>query len=169
MIDEDGYRLNVAMILSNAEGKVLIAKRSGMNAWQFPQGGLLPNETPDQALFRELKEEIGLTETDVKILGFTKDWLRYRLPKRYIRTHSLPLCIGQKQKWYMLKLLTEENKISLLHCNPPEFEAWRWVDYWYPLKEVVSFKKDVYRQALLELSPLLKKASNKPKDEESKV
>lgn len=156
VIDEDGFRLNVAMVLSNVEGKVLIAKRAGMNAWQFPQGGLQQHETPKQALFRELREEIGLLEKDVQILGSTEDWLQYRLPKRYIRSHSFPLCIGQKQKWYMLRLISEESKISLVHCTPPEFEAWRWVDYWYPLKEVVSFKKDVYRKALKELAPLLR-------------
>ena len=155
MIDSDGYRPNVGIILCNAEGRLLWARRVGQDAWQFPQGGIKSNEQPLDALYRELHEEVGLEQSDVEVIGSTRGWLRYRLPKRYLRRDSTPLCIGQKQLWYLLRLVGDEDNVRLDLCEQPEFDGWRWVDYWYPLKEVVSFKRDVYRCALRELEPLL--------------
>ena len=155
MIDRDGFRANVGIILSNAEGHLLWARRIGQNAWQFPQGGIQKDENPEQAMYRELHEEVGLTPGDVEIVGFTRGWLRYRLPRRYIRRHRLPLCIGQKQVWFMLRLVGPECHVCLDLNAKPEFEEWRWVDYWQPLKEVVPFKRRVYGCALRELAPLV--------------
>ena len=155
VIDEDGYRPNVGIILANREGQVLWARRVGQNAWQFPQGGIAENETPEDALYRELREEIGLQNQDVEIVGCTSGWLRYRLPKRFLRYRSRPLCIGQKQKWFLLMLTGNEDQVSFAYGNPPEFDDWRWVNYWYPLNQVVSFKREVYRKALNELAPSL--------------
>lgn len=155
VIDAQGFRLNVGIILANHDGKLFWGRRLGMNAWQFPQGGIKNHESPEQALFRELSEEVGLEFSDVEILGSTRDWLRYRLPQRFIRTNCKPLCIGQKQKWFMLRLKAADNKVSLFSSASPEFDDWRWVHYWHPLKEVVSFKKEVYRKALKELAPLV--------------
>lgn len=155
MIDPDGFRPNVGIILSNRDGHVLWARRIGQEAWQFPQGGINPDETPEEALYRELGEEIGLGPEQVEIVGATKGWLRYRLPKRLVRHNSRPVCVGQKQVWYMLRLLADEQAVRLDGSERPEFDSWRWVDYWYPLDEVVSFKRKVYRRALEELAPLL--------------
>lgn len=155
MIDEDGFRPNVGIILANREGQVLWARRVGQDAWQFPQGGIAENESPEDALFRELHEEIGLQVNDVEIVGCTQGWLRYRLPKRFMRYRSRPLCIGQKQKWFLLMLTGSESQVSFAYGNPPEFDDWRWVSYWYPLNQVVSFKREVYRKALNELAPSL--------------
>ncbi|NOX08678.1 MAG: RNA pyrophosphohydrolase [Gammaproteobacteria bacterium] len=155
MIDEEGYRPNVGIILSNAEGRVLWARRIGQDAWQFPQGGIKQGESAEQALYRELFEEVGLRPKHVEIIGSTDGWLRYRLPERYIRWNSQPLCIGQKQVWFMLRLTGEEQDICLTHADTPEFDHWRWVDYWYPLDEVVSFKRDVYKDALKALEHLI--------------
>lgn len=155
MIDSDGYRPNVGIILCNAEGRLLWARRIGQDAWQFPQGGIKAHEQPLDALYRELWEEVGLQQSDVEVIGSTRRWLRYRLPKRYLRRDSTPMCIGQKQMWYLLRLVADEASVRLDLCDQPEFDGWRWVDYWYPLKEVVSFKRDVYRCALRELEPLL--------------
>ncbi|MDX1318807.1 MAG: RNA pyrophosphohydrolase [Oceanospirillum sp.] len=152
MIDADGYRPNVGIILTNQYGQLLWARRVGQDAWQFPQGGIKEHETPEEALYRELKEEIGLEADDVHILGRTRGWLRYRLPRKMIRRHSKPLCVGQKQKWYLLQLRCGENSICVDHTPSPEFDRWRWVSYWYPLGQVVSFKREVYRRALKELS-----------------
>lgn len=154
MIDSDGFRANVGIILGNARGSVLWAKRVGQDAWQFPQGGLLEGETAEQALFRELEEEVGLRRDHVKIVGCTRRWLHYRLPKRYIRRNSHPVCIGQKQKYFMLQLLAPESYVRLDMTDKPEFDGWRWVDYWRPAREVVFFKRGVYLRALRELSPL---------------
>ena len=155
MIDNDGFRPNVGIILANDLGQVLWAKRINQDAWQFPQGGIQGRESPEEALYRELQEEVGLAETDVKILACTKGWLRYRLPQRLVRTHSKPLCIGQKQKWFLLRLTSDERNVRVDLNHKPEFEGWRWVSYWYPLNQVVSFKREVYRKAMRELAPRL--------------
>ena len=155
MIDSDGFRPNVGIILANSQGQVLWARRIGQSSWQFPQGGINEGETPEQAMYREVQEEIGLTENDIEIVAVTRGWLRYRLPKRMIRHHSLPVCIGQKQKWYLLKIISDDTAININATNTPEFDGWRWVSYWYPLGQVISFKREVYRKAMKELSPKL--------------
>ncbi|MCP4074837.1 MAG: RNA pyrophosphohydrolase [Gammaproteobacteria bacterium] len=152
MIDSDGYRANVGIILSNQHGQLLWAQRMGQDAWQFPQGGVNPEETAEQAMYRELWEEVGLNNDDVELIGSTSSWLRYKLPKRMVRRHSQPVCIGQKQKWYLLRLAAEESSVNLQATDSPEFEGWKWVDYWYPVDQVVYFKKRVYRCALQQLS-----------------
>ena len=153
MIDSEGFRANVGIILANSRGDLLWARRFGQDGWQFPQGGIQQGETPEQALFRELEEEIGLTQKDVEIVGCTRGWLRYKLPQRLLRKDSRPLCIGQKQKWFLLKMLAEDSDVTVDHGHKPEFDSWRWVSYWYPLGQVITFKRDVYRRALKELSP----------------
>ncbi len=155
MIDSEGYRPNVGIILSNAEGRLFWARRIGQNAWQFPQGGIAAKESPEEALFRELAEEVGLQPEHVDILASTKGWLRYRLPPNLIRRGSRPLCIGQKQVWFLLRLVGGEEHVRLDFSDVPEFDQWRWVDYWHPLREVVSFKRKVYRCALEQFAPLL--------------
>lgn len=157
MIDKQGYRPNIGIIICNDAGQVLWAKRVHQNAWQFPQGGMDENERPEQALFRELEEEVGLKQHQVKILGRTKHWLRYRLPKHMQRKNQKHVCIGQKQIWYLLKLLDSDDSINLNNMKKPEFDGWQWVSYWFPLSEVIAFKRDVYRRAMLELSPYMAK------------
>jgi len=158
VIDSDGFRPNVGIILANSLGQVLWAKRIGQDAWQFPQGGINDDETPEEAMYRELQEEVGLTRDDVEILAVTRGWLRYRLPKRMIRRHSLPVCVGQKQKWFLLRMLKDDDAVCFNHTETPEFDGWRWVSYWYPLGQVVAFKREVYRKAMRELSPKLTRA-----------
>ena len=75
-IDSDGFRANVGIILSNDDGQLLHAGRIGGRGWQFPQGGMQKGENAEDAMYRELHEEIGLREDDVEILGATSDWLR---------------------------------------------------------------------------------------------
>ncbi|MFQ5470593.1 MAG: RNA pyrophosphohydrolase [Gammaproteobacteria bacterium] len=153
MIDLDGYRANVGIILSNETGKLLWARRIGQDAWQFPQGGIQKDETPEQAMYRELREEVGLDSSQVIIIARTRDWLRYKIPKRLIRRHSKPLCIGQKQIWFMLHLTGSEEQVRLDCSDQPEFDVWRWIDYWEPLDEIVAFKRQVYKRALEEFAP----------------
>jgi len=151
VIDSDGYRANVGIILSNQEGQLLWAQRMGQDAWQFPQGGVSEGETAEQAMYRELWEEIGLVTEDVEIIASTNSWLRYKLPKRMVRRYSQPICIGQKQKWFLLRLDSDESRVNLQATDKPEFEGWKWVDYWHPVDNVVYFKKRVYRCALQQL------------------
>ena len=155
VIDADGFRIGVGIIVANQFGKVLWARRIGQHAWQFPQGGMQDDETPEQALFRELYEELGLEDSDVKLLGCTKNWLYYWLPPHLRRVHVQPLCIGQKQKWFLLGLTGDSEKIRFDVTRSPEFDRWRWAPYWYPIRQVITFKRHVYRRALEELSTLL--------------
>ena len=159
MIDTDGYRANVGIMLSNHAGRLLWARRIGQEAWQFPQGGIHASETPTEAMHRELHEEIGLEISDIEIIGHTRSWLRYRLPEKLIRRGSDPLCIGQKQVWFLLRLMCDESHVRLNLTDKPEFDSWRWVNYWHPLREVVPFKRRVYQRALHELAPLLQNNS----------
>jgi len=145
----------VGIILSNGEGRLFWGKRSGMNAWQFPQGGIKRNESIEKAMYRELQEETGLESNHVKVIGITNKWLRYKLPRRYVRYNSPPVCIGQKQKWYLLKLLVDESKVDLERSQTPEFDNWCWIDFWEPVSKVVGFKRQVYRMALGYFEPIL--------------
>jgi putative (di)nucleoside polyphosphate hydrolase len=155
VIDKAGYRYGVGIILVNENRQVFFAKRIGMPAWQFPQGGMKEEETPDEAMYRELKEEVGLNPEDVTILASTRRWLRYKLPSRLVRHYAKPLCIGQKQKWYLLKLARNEVTIDLQANGDPEFDSWAWVSYWYPLRQVVAFKRRVYMMALKEFAKIV--------------
>ena len=155
MIDNEGFRHGVGIILVNAKRQVFLAKRIGKLAWQFPQGGIKEEESPEEAMFRELKEEIGLEANDVKVLTSTRRWLRYRLPSRLVRHHSHPVCIGQKQKWFLLQLINKDARFNLTATESPEFDSWAWVSYWYPLTQVVAFKRRVYNMAMKEFARIV--------------
>ncbi|ABN74977.1 RNA pyrophosphohydrolase [Actinobacillus pleuropneumoniae] len=163
MIDFDGYRPNVGIVICNKAGQVLWAKRFGQNSWQFPQGGINEGENIETAMYRELYEEVGLTKKDVRLLWASKYWLKYKLPKRLVRSDGSQLvCIGQKQRWFLLQLLSDENLIDLKTTKSPEFDGWRWVSFWYPVRQVVSFKRDVYRKVMKEFAGVLLNESKKP-------
>jgi putative (di)nucleoside polyphosphate hydrolase len=151
-IDPQGFRANVGIVLIRDDRQVFLGGRTGGRGWQFPQGGVLRDETPEQALYRELKEEIGLEQHDVELVAATRNWLRYRLPRQYLRRNSNPLCIGQKQRWFLLRLIGAEQSVHFDSTTEPEFESWRWVDYWTPVREVIYFKRAVYARALDELA-----------------
>ncbi len=156
MIDDQGFRPNVGIVVCNQDDKVLWCQRTkGQNSWQFPQGGIQRGETPEQAMYRELYEEVGLDPEKVVMIGCTKSWLRYRLPKRFIRASETPIFVGQKQIWFLLRLIGSESEVSLSISCFPEFNRWRWVSYWYPISGVVDFKRAVYRQALFQLAKSL--------------
>src|SRR5512134_2114742 len=120
MLDRDGYRPNVGIILANGRNEVFWGKRVNQHAWQFPQGGIKHGEAPEQAMYRELEEEIGLKPDHVRILGRTRHWLR---------------------------LLGRDCDVKLRGNGKPEFDAWRWHDYWVPVEAVIDFKRYFYRQA----------------------
>ena len=151
-IDAQGFRANVGIVLIRDGGDVFLGGRSDGRGWQFPQGGVRTDEVPEQAVFRELREEVGLEHDDVEVLACTRDWLRYRLPSQYVRRRSKPLCIGQKQRWFLLRMLGDEQRLRFDVTSRPEFDSWRWVDYWWPVREVIYFKRTVYARALAELA-----------------
>ncbi|MEL6211377.1 MAG: RNA pyrophosphohydrolase [Pseudomonadota bacterium] len=154
-IDDEGYRANVGIIIANARNQLLWARRIGQGGWQFPQGGIRPQEAPLAAMYRELREEVGLAPEDVDIVAETRDWCRYTLPERYQRKNCEPLCIGQKQRWFMLRLVADEAQIRFDLNDEPEFDHWEWVDVSVPAQNVIYFKRDVYEQVLGELWPHL--------------
>lgn len=155
MIDPDGFRPNVGIVLARDDGRVFWARRAGKDGWQFPQGGMNTDETPIEAMYRELAEETGLGPDHVDVLGSTPGWLRYRLPRRYRRRQQKPICIGQKQVWFLLRFLADEKAIDLAATDDPEFDHYRWVDFWYPVQHVIPFKRRVYTRALKHLEPML--------------
>jgi putative (di)nucleoside polyphosphate hydrolase len=155
MIDRDGYRPNVGIILCNARNEVFWGKRVKEHSWQFPQGGIKHGETPEQAMYRELHEEVGLKPEHVRIIGRTRNWLRYNVPEQWIRREWRGTYKGQKQIWFLLRLVGRDCDVKLRATRHPEFDAWRWSQYWIPLETVIEFKREVYRQALNELSAFL--------------
>jgi len=154
VIDSDGFRANVGIVLMRGAGEVFLGRRTGGRGWQFPQGGMRHGEALEEALYRELHEEIGLVSADVELLGRTSTWLRYRLPQRFVRRNRRPLCIGQKQRWFLLRVKREDSTFAFDRTSEPEFDQWRWAPYWEPVREVIYFKRPVYVKALTELATI---------------
>jgi putative (di)nucleoside polyphosphate hydrolase len=155
MIDEQGYRPNVGIILCNCHNQVLWARRCGQDGWQFPQGGIRLKEPVEAAMYRELREEVGLVPSHIEVLGRTHDWLHYDIPDDYRRRNPKSSFRGQKQIWFLLRLLGRDEDVRLDACERPEFDDWRWIEYWSAVEHIISFKREVYRRALIELEPFL--------------
>ena len=155
-LDQDGYRPNVAIVVHNCSGQVLWARRSQRDGWQFPQGGVERDETAEQAAFRELYEEVGLEPEHVRLVGRTQAWLKYEVPFGAKRTSRRPTQFkGQKQLWFLFQMLGHDSDVCLNRVSRPEFDSWRWVDYWDPVDKIVAFKRHVYILALTELEPFV--------------
>jgi putative (di)nucleoside polyphosphate hydrolase len=164
-IDSQGFRANVGIILMRDGGELFLGGRADGRGWQFPQGGVQRNERPEDALFRELHEEIGLERHDVELVASTGRWLRYRLPRQYVRRRGNPPCIGQKQRWFLLRMVADEARLRFDATPDPEFDSGRWVDYWSPVREVIYFKRAVYARALQELGEQAFAAGPPPRPE----
>jgi len=160
MLDREGFRPNVGIILLNHRNQVFWGKRIRTHSWQFPQGGIKHGESPEQAMFRELHEEVGLLPEHVRIVARTRDWLRYEVPQHFIRKDARGHYKGQKQIWFLLQLMGRDCDMNLRASTHPEFDAWRWHEYWVPLETVIEFKRDVYQLALSELARFLPKPQN---------
>jgi putative (di)nucleoside polyphosphate hydrolase len=160
MLDREGYRPNVGIVLLNGANEVFWGKRVGQHSWQFPQGGIQHGESPEEAMYRELHEEVGLLPEHVQIVGRTRDWLRYDVPEEFLRRQTASRMQrasyrGQKQIWFLLRLTGQDSDIHLRATEHPEFDAWRWHPYWIELNSVVDFKREVYELALSELARYL--------------
>ena len=106
-------------------------------------------------MYRELHEEVGLRSEHVVILGRTRDWLRYEVPSTWVKREWRGNYRGQKQIWYLLRLTGRDSDLNLRADTKPEFDAWRWTDFWVDLDGVIEFKRDVYKRALNELERFL--------------
>lgn len=160
-VDPQGYRPNVGMVICNREKQVFLAKRSGIDAWQFPQGGIHPGEALDEAMYRELNEEVGLHPDDVIILGQTEEWVKYRFGSAK-KTSGGETYLGQKQIWFLLQLIAPDTYINLTNAEHHEFDDWKWVDFWTPLELIVEFKRAVYEETLQHFAPILFPEQSKP-------
>lgn len=139
------YRLGVGAVLFNAKGQVFVAKRIDTpgDAWQMPQGGIDNDEDPREAIFRELKEEIGTNNAE--IIDESPDWLTYELPTAVRNIVWKGRYRGQKQKWYALRYLGGDADIDLTADKHPEFSTWKWADFETLPDLIVEFKRDLYQ------------------------
>jgi putative (di)nucleoside polyphosphate hydrolase len=151
------YRPCVAMMVVDDHKKILVCKRKNWGTddkfekdWQVPQGGIESNETTEQAMRRELLEEIGTNQ--VKILSESSSWYYYDFPKYLEKSPITVKYKGQKQRWFLLKLDGDSSLIDLNTTEPAEFTEFRWVNYQELQTLVVDFKKEVYQKALDEFS-----------------
>ena len=138
-------RIGVGVVLLNNENKVFVAKRidNPKNFWQMPQGGVDSNEEFLTAAFRELYEETSIK--NVKLIQEIEGTYTYELPKNLLGIIWKGKYRGQKQKWFLMKYLGNDNEINL-KTNNPEFLEWKWVDIDQITEIVVDFKLHVYEE-----------------------
>ena len=152
-MDKKNYRKGVGIVVVNSTGQFFLGKRIGAEAWQFPQGGIDGDESPEEALYRELHEETGLIKEKVEVLGRSKRWLVYHIPHVFQRSNKK--FEGVMQKWFILKLVGDNSDIDLNKTGDAEFDAWKWADKNTAIKSVIKFKKAVYESILKEFSEIL--------------
>tara|TARA_B100000989_G_scaffold2329_1_gene1529 strand:- start:1774 stop:2250 length:477 start_codon:yes stop_codon:yes gene_type:complete len=145
------YRSNVGIMLINDDGHVFVGQRldNNQNAWQMPQGGIDGDEDPQSAAYRELLEETGIEQENVKFLATSSKWLLYDLPEDLIPKLWNGKYRGQKQKWFLFKFLGTNKDINI-STEHPEFANWKWIPKENLLEEIVPFKKSVYESVLRE-------------------
>ena len=144
-------RSGVGIVVLNKKNKIFVAKRidNPKNFWQMPQGGIDEGEDPKAAAYRELLEETGVNHQNVKFLASSSKWLSYDLPEDLIPKLWDGRYRGQKQKWFLFKFLGSDEDINIVTENP-EFSNWKWIPKKYLLKEIVPFKKSVYKSVIKE-------------------
>ena len=145
------YRSNVGIMLINDDGHVFVGQRldNNQNAWQMPQGGIDGDEDPQSAAYRELLEETGIEQENVKFLATSSKWLLYDLPEDLIPKLWDGKYRGQKQKWFLFKFLGTNTDINI-STEHPEFSNWKWMPKENLLEEIVPFKKSIYESVLRE-------------------
>jgi putative (di)nucleoside polyphosphate hydrolase len=137
------FRAGVGIVVFDTQGRVLALERSGVpGAWQLPQGGIEGDEEPVDALWRELREETGLTAADVQLLAEVPEWLGYELPAGYRSTKTGR---GQVHKWFLLRARTEDLPVRT-DTSEAEFRSWRWIDLAELAEQAVAFRRPVYRR-----------------------
>ena len=150
------YRPCVGLMVVNTRKNFFTAQRLDFTstAWQMPQGGIDEGEEALHAAYRELSEETSITENDVELLAVSRDWFRYDLPKELVSKLWNGLYRGQKQKWFLMRFIGNDDDINL-NTEIPEFSCWRWSTRQQLIESIVPFKKDLYRAVLKEFQPLL--------------
>jgi putative (di)nucleoside polyphosphate hydrolase len=148
--DPDGaYRRGVGIMLLNSENEVFVGQRADIagDAWQMPQGGIDADEEPQDAAFRELREEIGTDK--VQIVAESKSWLQYDLPPE-VQKRWADRWRGQRQKWFVMRFQGADTDINIA-TEHPEFSAWKWVPTERLAELIVPFKRQLYLDLLQDL------------------
>jgi putative (di)nucleoside polyphosphate hydrolase len=142
-------------MLLNSAGLVFIGARRGplAQAWQMPQGGIDRGETPEQAAWRELREEVGTDRAE--LLAESRRWYAYDLPPELAARWQGGRYRGQRQKWFALRFLGEDRDIDL-ETHEPEFSRWRWASAAEVLALIAPFKRPVYEAVMAEFGHLLR-------------
>ena len=154
------YRPCVGILLFNADAQVLVGERGDTTgAWQMPQGGIEPGESPAAAALRELKEEVGTDHAE--LVAETKGWHHYDLPEHLVGKVWHGRWRGQEQKWFAARFLGSDGDITV-HTEHPEFIGWRWAPLGRLVELVVPFKRDVYTAVVAELGPAVRKHAGRP-------
>ena len=150
------YRLNVGIMLANPAGHVFVGQRidNPTPAWQMPQGGVDPDEAPRDAVLRELWEETGIAADLVNVEAESGQWAAYDLPHDLVPSLWKGRYRGQKQKWFLLRFTGVDDDVNIA-TEHPEFSRWQWLPPDQLVANIVSFKRDVYRQVLDEFGGLL--------------
>jgi putative (di)nucleoside polyphosphate hydrolase len=149
-MDETLYRPCVGLAILNEDGRVFVGQRfdAVVEAWQMPQGGIDPGETPIEAAYRELFEETGLKPDHVALLKELPDWLFYDLPVELQGTLWGGRYKGQRQKWFVFRLMARDAAINIAHDKTPEFCAWQWLTPNELPDHIVPFKRDLYARVV---------------------
>lgn len=155
------YRPCVGVMLINASGEIFAGQRIDTEApaWQMPQGGIDPGESPRDAALRELREEIGVDPARVEIIAETPDWLTYDIPPAMVPNIWGGCFRGQKQRWFLMRFHGRDDEIDIARAPHPEFSAWRWIDAETMLAEIVPFKRAIYAQVIDAFRPHLRPLS----------
>lgn len=145
------YRPCVGIMLLDGRGRVFVARRidTSAEAWQMPQGGIDPEETPVQAAWREMEEEIGTSAAT--LLAESRDWLRYDLPHALVPRVWRGRFRGQEQKWFAFRFDGRDEDINLQTAHP-EFHAWKWIERAELPRLIVPFKRAIYQQVIDEFA-----------------
>ncbi len=149
-LDPNDYRPGIGVMLLNKDNHVFVGQRrdNAIDAWQMPQGGIDPNEDIEKAMWRELHEEIGVTHNHAYILDRSHDWIYYDLPEELKGTLWGGEFLGQRQIWFALKFVGQEDDIDIHHHEHPEFSQWKWVAPETLTDLIVPFKQLLYQQIL---------------------
>lgn len=147
------YRSGVGIILLNNQKHIFVGKRIDNNsdAWQMPQGGIDDNEDEDPAMFRELREETGISAENVRVIAKSDGYFYYNLPYKLQKKFWGGKYLGQKQRWYLLEFTGHESAINV-DTPDPEFSEWKWISKDDIVSRIVSFKRKLYEDVLKEFS-----------------
>lgn len=149
---DEFYRKNVGAVILNKEKEIFVGKRFGSQfniSWQMPQGGIGENETEEEAIARELQEEVGILKNSFRIISKTKDHHYYTIPKKMRKSAWNNIYVGQRQRWFLIEFLGKDEDFNI-QTEFPEFLEWKWIKSSEIIENSISFKKEIYATILTE-------------------